>query len=202
MNLPMPLSILLQQGISAALQLDPETKQSLSKIDGKVIRVEMTAPAITFHLSIADQNVDVMGQFDAEPDTTITGSANALLSLRSANDALYKGDVKISGDMQTGEKLRHIIEAIDIEPADVLAPITGDTIAHQLGRAGKQFGLWANDAGNSFKRNSSEYLQEEAKLLAPNSEIKRFCSNVEDLNEATERLDARIAQLEKANQHR
>jgi len=95
MHLPLPLAFAIQQGIATALRLDPHTKQSLSTINGKVIRVEITSPALVFHLIVVDNTVDVEGSFDAEPDTTISGTAADLLSLRSKNDALYTGAVKI-----------------------------------------------------------------------------------------------------------
>jgi len=198
MDLPLPLAFAIEQGIATVLRLDPHTKDALSAIDGKVVRVEVISPALVFHLIILDGEVDVNGSFDAEPDTTISGSASNLLSLRRKNDALYSGDVKITGDMGTGEKLRHILSNIDIDLEEIIAPITGDTIAHQLGRFGSQFGAWFSDTSNSLKSNSSEYLQEEAQLLAPNSEINRYCSEVDELREVADRLDARIKQLENA----
>ncbi len=197
MDLPTPLSILLQQGISTLLKLDPETKRALTKVDCKVIRVQVTSPALQFHLAIVDQHVNVMSQFDAEPDTTITGTASDLLSLRSSNSALYKGDVVLSGDVHTGEQLRDVIEGLDIDPEEIIAPITGDAFAHQAGRLGRQFSGWLNETGKSFQRNSSEYLQEEAQIIAPNSEVKHFCKEVDELQAATERLEARIAQFTK-----
>ncbi len=200
MDLPSPLAFAVQQGIATVLRLDPHTKKSLSQIDGKVIRINCTAPALTLHLFIMDNEVDVAGAFDDEPDTTITGSAAALLSLRQKNDALYKGEVTLSGDTETANKLRAILSSIDIDLEEVVAPITGDSIAHQLGRFGRQFSGWLGDTGSSFKQNTSEYLQEEIEILAPNSEIKRFCSEVEALREQADRLDAKIAVLEsKAN---
>lgn len=197
MDLPLPLAFAIQQGIATVLRLDPHTGKSLSELDGKVVRVEVTAPALTFHLIIIDNQVDVEGGFDAEPDTTITGSAVDLLSLRSKNDALYTGAVKISGDMGTGEHLRTIISNIELDLEEVVAPITGDAIAHQLGRFGSQLGAWFSDTGDSMKRNTSEYLQEETEMLAPNSEVKRYCTEIDELREQADRLAARLSVLEK-----
>lgn len=197
MDLPIPLAFAIQQGISAALRLDPHTKQSLSSINGKVIRVEVTSPSLVFHAIIIDGEVDIEGSFDAEPDTSITGSASALLSLRNKNDALYTGDVKISGDMSTGEQLRTILSNVEIELEEVVAPITGDAIAHQLGQFGKQLGAWLGDSGQSVKRNTSEYLQEEVELLAPNSEVTRYVREVDEVREQADRITARLEVLEK-----
>jgi len=197
MDLPLPIAFAIQQSIATVLRLDPHTKQSLSSIDGKVIRVEVSSPVLVFHLIVVDNRVDVEGSFDAVPDTTISGSANDLLSLRSKNDALYTGAVKISGDMAVGEQLRLIIANIDIDFEDVIAPLTGDTIAHQAGRVGSSLGAWFSETGVALKRNTSEYLQEEAEFLAPNSEVNRFCSEVDELREKADRLDARVHILEK-----
>jgi len=142
MDLPLPLAFAIEQGIATALRLDPHTQNNLASIEGKVIRVEVTSPSVIFHLIVLDGAVDVEGAFDGEPDTTIAGSAGDLLSLRYKNDAMYTGAVKIGGDMSTGEQLRKLITNIDIDLEEIVAPLTGDAIAHQLGRFGSQFGSW------------------------------------------------------------
>lgn len=200
MDLPLPLAFAIEQGIATVLRLDPHTKDALASIEGSVVRVEVTSPVMVFHLIVLHGEIDVEGSFDAEPDTTISGSASDLLSLRRKNDALYTGDVKISGDMATGEKLRHLINNIDIDLEEIIAPITGDAIAHQLGRFGSQLGAWLNDTSASLKTNSSEYMQEEVQLLAPNSEAIRFCAEVDELREQADRIEARLSQLEQSKQ--
>jgi len=199
MDLPLPLAFAIEQGIATVLRLDPHAVQSLSALDGKVIRVEVTTPSLVFHLIVLDGEVDVDGGFDAEPDTTISGTASALMSLRNGNDALYTGAVKISGDMATGEQLRNLINDIEIDVAEIIAPVTGDAIAHQLGRFGSQLSAWLGDTGAALKTNTSEYLQEEAEFLAPNSEVVRFCSEVDECREQFDRIEARLAQLEQKN---
>ena len=196
MDLPIPFAIAIQQGIKTLLRLDPHTKRSLSSIDGKVICVNVTAPALVFHVIVVDEDIDVEGGFDAEPDVTITGSAADLLSLRNNNDALYTNAVAISGDMATGEQLRKILANIEVDLEEIIAPVTGDAIAHKLGLFGSQLSHWLSDTGHSMKRNTSEYLQEEAELLAPNSEVKRFCTEVDELREHADRLIARLNALE------
>lgn len=197
MDLPLPLAFAIERGIATVLRLDPHTASSVSTIEGSVIRVEVTEPELVFHLIVLDGEIDVDGSFDGEPDTTISGSAAALLSLRNGNDAMYTGAVKISGDMTTGEQLRNLINNVEIDVAEIIAPVTGDAIAHQLGRIGSQFSAWLGDTGSVLKTNTSEYLQEEAELLAPNSEVARFCSEVDECRELHDRIEARLAQLEK-----
>jgi len=196
-NMPLPLAFAIEQGIATVLRLDPHTTRALSAINGKVIRVEVSAPSVAFHLIVVDGKVDVVGSFDDKPDTTISGSATDLLSLRTKNDALYTGAVKLAGDLDTGELLRNIIGNIDIDLEEVIAPITGDALARQLGRIGNSFSAWFTDTSNSMKRNTSEYLQEEAQFLAPNSEINRFGAEVDNVREQTDRLIARFDVIEK-----
>ena len=88
MDLPLPLAFAIEQGIATVLRLDPHNASNLSTIEGSVIRVDVTAPELVFHLIVLDGEVDVDGGFDGEPDTTISGSAAALLSLRNGNDAM------------------------------------------------------------------------------------------------------------------
>ncbi len=197
MSLPTPLNVAIEQAIEALLVLDPDTRARLAGIDGKLIRIVVTSPPLSLALSVVDGKVHVVGGADDSADTTITGSARALRSLSQGNDALYRGDVSIEGDLHTGQQLKEILAGLDIDWEEFLAPLLGDALTHRLGSLSRQFGNWVTRTRSSLQQNSRDYLQEETQMLAPESQVRHYCRDVDELRAAADRLEARVRQLER-----
>jgi len=197
MSLPTPLNIVIEQAIEALLVLDPDTRARLAAIDGKLIRIAVTAPTLSLALSVVEGKVYVVGEADEAADTTITGSAAALRSLAAGNDALYRGDVSIEGDLHTGQQLKDILAGLDPDWEEFVAPFLGDTLTHRLGSFSRHLGDWLTRTRSSLQQNTSDYLQEETELLAPESQVRHFCSEVDEARAAADRLDARVRRLER-----
>ncbi len=197
MSLPLPLSLAIERGFEVVLRLDPDVRTRLQELDGKVIEVQLTQPSISLVLAIVGGRIQVLGELDDPADTTIRGSLSALQSLRQGNDAVYRGDVTIEGDVGTGQVLNDILGSIDPDWEELVSPFMGDALAHRMGVVAKQFGQWSERTRSTLRTNTSDYLQEEAEVLAPNAAIKEFCAEVDDMRAATDRLAARVRRLER-----
>lgn len=195
-TLPSPVNAAIERAIDGLLQLDPDTRQRLSSLEGKVIAINVTQPSVNVVLSIVDQRVNVIGQTDTPADTTLSGSLSALRSLSSGNEALYQGAVTVEGDIGVGQHLKDIVASLDPDWEEFLSPILGDTVVHQLSLLSQGVSSWMQRTSSAMKQNTSEYLQEEAEVLAPNSEIHAHCLEVDELRAAADRLEARIKRLE------
>lgn len=195
MSTPLPLVVAIERGIEAALSLDPDTRQRIHCIDGKVIKLCISSPQITLALSIVDGRVYVIGADDEQADTTITGSLRALRSLTQDNGALYKGEVLIEGDIGLGQTLKEVLGALDPDWEELISPFIGDLLAHRIGVQRQRLSAWFARTESAFKQNSSEYLQEESEILAPNSQVRAFCAEVDELRAASDRLEARVRKL-------
>ncbi|MFT5893435.1 MAG: ubiquinone biosynthesis protein UbiJ [bacterium] len=195
--LPSSINIAIEQGINALLRLDPQTRVRLDQLEGRVIAVNVVRPDIECVFSIVGRCVNVIGKVDTPADTTLTGTLSAFRSLSSGNDALYKGDVSIEGDLHIGQQLKEIVAKLDPDWEEFLSPILSDTVLHQLTLASQSLSSWLSRTRSSFEQNTSEYLQEEAELLAPNSEVHDFCLDVDAIRASADRLEARIKRLER-----
>ena len=199
MSLPLPLKVVLEHSIEALLKLDPDTRERIASLDGKLIRINVSAPSLSVAISVTDGKVYVVGDATTPADTTISGSLAALRSLAGGNDALYKGEVTLEGDLRAGQKLKEILAGIDPDWEEIVSPLLGDTLAYRLGSAGRQLGNWLERTRASLQQNTGEYLQEEAEVLAPNSAVREFCAAVDDVRAAADRLEARLRRLERAS---
>lgn len=196
-TLPSPINVAIEQGIEALLRLDPETRDRLQQLEGRVIAVNVLQPDIEIILSIVDKRVNLIGNVDTSADTTLTGSLSAFKSLSSGNNALYKGEVRIEGDIHIGQQLKEIVAKLDPDWEEFLSPVLGDTVVHQLAVASQSLSSWFTRTRAAFEQNTSDYLQEEAELLAPNSEVSDFCVEVDAIRASADRLDARVRRLER-----
>lgn len=197
MSLPTPLNVAIEKAIEALLVLDPDTRSRLAAIDGKLIRIVVSAPAVSLALSINDGKVYVVGEADDAADTTIRGSAAALRSLSAGNDALYRGEVSIEGDLHTGQQLKEILADLDPDWEEFLAPLLGDALTHRLGSLSRNLGNWLNRTRDSLRQNTHDYLQEETDMLVAETQVRHFCSEVDELRAAADRLEARVRRLER-----
>ncbi len=198
MDLPFPFRAAIERGIEALLTLDPDTRSRLAALDGKVIAINVTSPALGVVVSIVDGQVFLPGSVDSAADTTLTGSLNALRSLAGGNDALYRGDVTIEGDIGVGQQLKELLADLDPDWEEFLSPLLGDTVVHRAGIVTSAVGDWMQRTQNALRQNTADYLQEEVELLAPVSQVRAFCLDVDELRASADRLDARIKKIEEA----
>lgn len=198
MSLPLPLTIAIERGVEAVLRLDPDTRARLDALDGKLISINLTAPRLGFCASVVNGHVFIIGEGNPQADLCVSGSWQALRSLTRENDALYRGDVVMQGDVGLAHHLRECLAGLDPDWEEWLSPVLGDSLVHRLARSGKLLGRWFDRSSSALTRNSSEYLQEEIELVAPNSEINEFCAEVDDVRAAVDRLEARIRLIERA----
>ena len=196
--LPLPVAVFLERAVRALLRHDPDTRERVSRsLEGRVVRVRVTRPAVELAIAVVDGRVDVLRVFDGEADVTIEGSLAAFRSLQQGNDALYDGRVRVTGDLGIARSLREIVAGLDIDPEELAAPIVGGTLARRLGVAGRGARAWLGRMRASFRANAAEYLNEESELLAPADEIRHWSAEVDAMRAAADRLEARVTRLER-----
>lgn len=204
MKLPFPLALAVEKAIEAVLKMDPETCQRLQALEGKTVRVNVTSPRLELLLMVVDGLIHI-AQPDNDSDeadsadTTISGDLMALRSLIDGNDAVYSRQVTIEGDIGTSGQLKHIIAQLDPDWQDAVSPFLGDSVTHRLDVAQAGLRGWIDRTRGASRQNTSEYLQEEVQLLAPNSEVAHFCTQVDEVRAAADRIAARLQRLEALN---
>jgi len=109
---------------------------------------------------------------------------------------LFSGEVTMEGDTHTGRKFQELFAKLDINLEGKLARYTGETVAHNLAeffRAGKN---WSKESLETFKLNTSEFLQEETQELPAVPEADIFYAQVDELRTDFDRLQSRVERLE------
>ena len=198
------LTATLETAFNAWLALDAQThgnaRSRLQALQGKLICLHISNPDVQLYfLPTADQ-VRVTTRYAAAPDVTIHGSALGLMRLSASNDAgkaMLEHGIKIDGDMGLGNHFSQILREIDVDWEELLSRAVGDVVAHHLGQVVRNAQGWLGDSSHAMRLNTQEYLQEEARLVPADAEIRQYLDAVDILRADTDRLEARLKRLEK-----
>jgi len=129
-----------------------------------------------------------------QPSATIKGKLTAFIAAALAEqsgDAVFKGDLHFSGDINTAKQFQQLASKLDIDWQEPFAKIFGDFLGHTITTGLSLFGDWAKQVHNSLKQDISEYVQEEARLTPSDSEQQMFFDDVDLVRSRADRLLAK-----------
>ncbi len=188
----------LQKAMNHALALDPTTPQKIKALEHKVLEVIISPLEVRFFMQFTAHQINLLADYPSAPDTVIRSSPLGLirLSLLPASKvrSLFNEQIKMSGDTEFGQAVKHLFDDIDIDWEGHLAHFTGDVVAHQVGRFVRRGRSFKQTLKASLKHNVSDYLQEEAGLTPPREALEDFMNDIDALALRVERLTAHINQ--------
>lgn len=186
----------LQQAINTALSLDETMNAKIQALNGKVLAMVITPLNVKFFIQFRDGTIHLLDHYDGEPDTIIHSSPIGLirLSLLPASKArsLFNDKIRMSGDIELGQKIKQLFDELDIDWEGHLAQFTGDVVAHQIGSFVRKGVEFKNQLSSSMGHNLTEFLQEELRFFPSKMEIEDFYQDVDELALDLERLTAQI----------
>ena len=191
---------MIERLVDGALDLDPETRDALTGLSGKVVDLEI-AGAGALRLRFEDGRIRI-GPRDGAigANVSIRGAPLSLLRFALARERealILDDDVTLSGDMALATRLQQVAARIDVDVEEAIARRIGDIPAHELLRALRGIRVWAQDTGSSLLADVSEFLRHESAMTPLGEEVERFAQQVDDLRDDVERLDARVIRLER-----
>jgi ubiquinone biosynthesis protein UbiJ len=199
MKLSAGISRSLESAFNHYLHLDPAAGARLAGLDGRVIALELRGLDLVVVFRVQDQDIAIIDEPDRKPDTVLRGTPLGITRLGfgrgNATGTLFSGDVEISGDVETGQAFKAVLDAIDIDWEEQLARFTGDVIAHRLGNATRDAGRWLEHMRLTLEQDLSEYLQEELRVVPTRIEIENLIEDIGRLGMDTDRLEARLKLL-------
>ena len=127
----------LQKAIEHALLLDETMPTKLKALDGKTLEIIISPLQVNFFICFVQGNLMLRPHIEGHPDTIIHSSPLGLirLSLLPASKvrSLFNDKIKLSGDVELGQKVKELFDDIDIDWEGHLARFTGDVVAYQVG---------------------------------------------------------------------
>ena len=198
-SLPFVLALKTLEGlVNQALRFDPATRLRLQALSGKCIYVETLTPRLSFGIQISKSRIRLLPEMNQHPHATIEASSFELIKQSLKRDPdLIGSAIKINGNTALVQELHALVRQLDVDWEEPLARLFGDVAASQVGRQVRGLLGFAQKAAKTFFLNTSEYLQEEKQILPVRWEMEEFLSEGQDLRADSERLEARLARLEK-----
>ncbi len=198
-----PLLAAMEAALNQLFAMDPESFARLADFKGRVIAFHITDMDQWLYFFPDAQGMQIISHYEGEPDTVISGSLLAFAKMAMAEDhektrSVFKGDIKITGDMALGQHFQALFQQLNIDWEEHLSHITGDVIAHSLGNAARSVLGFGKKLFNSMGMDVSEYLQYETRDIASGPEIQHFNQQVDTIRNDVERAEVRIKRLEQA----
>ena len=173
-------------------------RELCEKLDGAAIAVRVRNTGLVAWFVINDEVLELVTDYDGEPDVVITGSLLTLarMGFASGLEDLRDGSLELTGDAHTAERLQRLLALAKPDVEEELSGVVGDAAAHRVGSVARGVGQWARDTRATMGANIREYLQEESRGAPSRYEVERFGAEVGTLRDDVERLAARIDRLQ------
>jgi ubiquinone biosynthesis accessory factor UbiJ len=188
----------LETSLNRYLALDNNKEDLLTPIKGKTIALTIQPFNETLYLCPTGDSIQIIDQTLTPPDTTISGSVWALglmgISAKPMR-SVFSGEIKIEGDIHTGKQFQELFKKLDINLEGLLSQYTGQDLASRISQFFRSGQEWGKESIETFKLNTTEFLQEETRELPAKPEIEIFFQEVDELRTACDRLESRINRL-------
>lgn len=190
----------LEKIINGALKCDPDALAKISKLKNQTIKIHISDWKITFFMLFDENGIQLHKNCPLKPDTEITSTLSNFLKLASKgadNIALFQHPIEVIGNTHNLEILRDAFRNLHIDWEDRLAPYLGDVISHQLF---SYIDSSKNAAKNTLIKLSEqikEYILFEAKYFPTKKQVEKFYTDIANLRNDMDRLQAKIALMEK-----
>lgn len=198
---PNPLSALLVNPVQRVLDRGVTRSTTAAalcrRLEGRSLAVITGVAALDMYFTVAaGQLLCKTGRLE-EPDATLSGSPLNLARLAGEDPeaVIRAGDVRISGDADIATDFRALLDIVRPDWEEELSHVTGDVLAHEIGRAVRGLAGWAARTRYSLGRSLAEYLTEESRDLVAAAEVEEFNRGVDELAVAVDRCEARLRLL-------
>ncbi|MGB9095237.1 ubiquinone biosynthesis protein UbiJ [Erwinia sp.] len=199
----MTLTPLLTAGLETALNQilyrDRGLKAARQRLNGKslaIVLAELKQPLIFI---FSERQVDVLGKWDDKPDCTVKTQIASLRKLRDRQQLtslIRSGELEVEGDLQVVQHFSALIDLAELDPAEYLAPWTGDVVAQGISQfARRGFQLLRGDVERK-QAYLGQALTEEWRLAPGGLEAAWFAEEVDALTRDLSSLESRLALLE------
>jgi ubiquinone biosynthesis protein UbiJ len=181
--------------LNHVLEAAPWARERLAPFAGKSWRVEL-APLPELGFAVTEAGT-LAAAAAAEPELVVTLTPAALPALARRDESVLR-EMTFTGDAELAAALQYLARHLEWDIEEDLSRVVGDIAAHRIAGGARDFVAWQKEAAMRLGQNFAEYLTEEAGVIAPQAEVADFARAVDDLRDAVERLEKRIAHLEQS----
>ena len=199
----MTLTPLLTAGLETALNRilyrDRGLKAARQRLNGKVLQLRLQELSQPITLVFSEHQVDVLGEWQDRCDCTVSTQLSLLPKLRDRQQLtgmIRSGELEVEGDLQVVQQFSTLVDMAELDPAEYLAPWTGDIVAQGISNAARRgLQLLRGDLQRK-QRYLTETLTEEWRVAPGPLEMAWYGEEVDALERQAGLLEQRLLQLE------
>ena len=132
----------------------------------------------------------------AQPHVTIVTTPGVLLRLAARDETAWQA-VQVTGDVDFAAAIDHVRANIAWDYEEDLSRVFGDIAAHRMAGAVRELDRWGRSAALNLAQAFAEYATHEQPMIASAQAVDAFARDVDEVRDAVERLEKRIALLER-----
>lgn len=190
----------LQAVIDAEVAGSPRARTLLGELEGRSMRIVARYTPWALVLLAEGGRLQLLRALpdDAAADVTLSGTPLNLLALLREEPAVVirRGDVQLAGDGEAGQRFQELALLLRPQLEEALSRVIGDMPAWGVGALLRKALHYGRASATTQADNIGEYLAHERGVLVPRAEAQPFLDDVDALRESTDRLEARVTQLE------
>lgn len=199
----MPLKPLMtgsiETAINALLWREKALKPARQRLIGKVLRVELKEFSSPLVLVFSERQVDVLGAWEGEADCTVITRLSVLPQLRNRQQLtalIRNNDLEVQGDLQVVQNLVSLADLAEFDPAELLAPYTGDIAAEGVSKLLRGGAKFLQHGLARQQRYVAEAVTEEWRLAPGALEVAWFAEETAAVERELAALTKRLEKLE------
>jgi ubiquinone biosynthesis accessory factor UbiJ len=190
-----PLESVLNRNIAAS----SAARALCQRLDAKVMALHIEGLPLSIYFKSQGEHMSLDTQHEGAPNATLSGTPLSLLRMAgpAPEAALRTGNVHIEGDAEVAQTFSELLKHARPDLEEELSRVIGDVAAHHVGNVARSALGFARRAADTLAQNVSEYLQEEGRDVPSRTEAEEFITGVDTLRDDVDRLEARLALLER-----
>ena len=189
----------IETAINALLWREKALKPARQRLIGKVLRIELKEFTSPLVLVFSERQVDVLGAWEGDADCTVMTRASVLPQLRNRQQLtalIRNNDLEVQGDLQVVQNLVSLADLAEFDPAELLAPNTGDIAAEGVSKALRGGMKFLQHGLARQQQYVAETLTEEWRLAPGALEVAWFAEEAMAVERELAALTKRLEKLE------
>ncbi len=199
----MPFKPMVAAGIERVLNTflyrEGALKSARQRLYGKVLRVSLQEFSSSIVLVFSERQIDVLGEWEGEADCTVITQLRVLPKLRDRQQLtalIRSGELEVQGDIQVVQNLVSLMDLAEFDPAELLAPWTGDIAAEGISKFLRGGARFMRHGFQRQQRYVAEVLTEEWRVAPGALEVAWFAEETAAAQRAVDDLAKRLDKLE------
>ncbi|WP_433637689.1 ubiquinone biosynthesis protein UbiJ [Kluyvera georgiana] len=189
----------IETAINALLWREKALKPARQRLIGKVLRIVLKEFSSPLVLVFSERQVDVLGAWEGEADCTVITRVSVLPQLRNRQQLtalIRNNDLEVQGDLQVVQNLVSLADLAEFDPAELLAPYTGDIAAEGVSKLLRGGAKLLQHGLARQQRYVAETLTEEWRLAPGALEVAWFAEETAAVERELAALTKRLEKLE------